>query len=134
MLPNFWIELVRYYHFNIKNGIRDSAATAMLGPVMKERENLKILTESEVQRVILNTVPVSQERVSQYPWTEPVTRKSFATVLAQEDTDMMAEAVGVEYVDNDGQKQTAELFQAEGQGEGLQQGRAVPYPLDLSLK
>ncbi len=41
-----------YYHFNIRNGIRQSAATTFLAPVMATRANLDVLTFAEARRVI----------------------------------------------------------------------------------
>jgi choline dehydrogenase-like flavoprotein len=50
---------VGYYHFNIKGGIRDSAARAMLAPVLKTRPNLNVKLKATVKRVLLENAPVN---------------------------------------------------------------------------
>lgn len=45
-----------YYDFNVRNGVRDSAARAMLGEIITgkdPRSNLDVLTEAHVDRVLL---------------------------------------------------------------------------------
>ena len=42
------------YHFNIRDGVRDGAARAYLGPVMKTRSNLHVLLGTEVKRLVLD--------------------------------------------------------------------------------
>lgn len=43
---------VGYFHFNIKNGVRDSAASSFLGPVFDSHSHLNISMYSEVRRIL----------------------------------------------------------------------------------
>ena len=45
---------VGYYHFNIRGGIRESAARAMLAPVLGQRSNLRLELGATVKRVLFD--------------------------------------------------------------------------------
>lgn len=49
------------YHFTVRNGVRDSAARAMLGDIIMSRDvrtNLDIVTGAHVDRVLIETTSV----------------------------------------------------------------------------
>lgn len=49
-----------YYHFAVRDGVRDSAARAMLGDIMMGRDvrtNLDILTGAQVKKVVVEGAP-----------------------------------------------------------------------------
>lgn len=65
-----------YYHFAVRDGVRDSAARAMLGDIMMGRDvrtNLDILTGAHVKKVVVEAAPVRRSsrsmfrRVSLFP-------------------------------------------------------------------
>ena len=57
-------EGVGYYHFTVKNGVRDSASRALLGDIIMGKDvrtNLDILTGAHVTRVLIEgRQPVSK--------------------------------------------------------------------------
>lgn len=51
-----------FYHFTVRNGVRDSAARAMLGAIVMgtdSRANLDIRTSAPVNRILIESTPVS---------------------------------------------------------------------------
>lgn len=53
---------VGYYHFNIRDGIRESAAKAMLSPVIGRRANLRMELGATVTRLLFDNTKVSKMR------------------------------------------------------------------------
>lgn len=54
-----------YYHFAVRDGVRDSAARAMLGDIVMGRDvrtNLDIVTGAHVTKVVMDDAPPVREK------------------------------------------------------------------------
>ena len=93
---------VGYFHFNIHHGLRDSAAHAFLSPILSSPSSSSSSSSSSPSRrfdLLLNTT-VTRVLVAPSPLLSPTAPKKTPAEL---------KAIGVEYIDSNGETRTAYL-------------------------